>query len=167
MGHFWSTSYSQVYPALARLEDGGLVSHRAVEQRDRPDKKGYSITGEGLSALRGWVTATVGPRPVRDELVLRAYCAWVADAREAAALFREHEQLHGERMSEYEAKRAWMEREWGEELRRPDSPRFSSYAALRRGIGHEREYAEWCRWMADRLESVGDADDSDDAHPHG
>jgi DNA-binding PadR family transcriptional regulator len=165
VGYFWSTSYSQVYPALARLETGGLVHHRAVRQRDRPDKKVYSITTEGLGALREWVTAPVGPRPARDELVLRAYCAWVADARAAAALFREHERLHAQRLSEYEAKRVWMEREWGEELLRPDSPRFASYAALRRGMGHEREYAEWCRWVADRLEGVGDADDTGEARP--
>lgn len=164
VGFFWSTSYSQVYPALAQLEDEGLVSYRAVEQRDRPDKKVHSITPEGLDVLKAWVTAPIGSRPAREELVLRAYCAWVADPVEAAALFREHEQLHEERLSKYEGIQKWMEREWGDSLRRPDSPRFSSYAALRRGLGHEREYAEWCRWMADQLEGGGDVA-GDDAQP--
>ena len=45
-----------------------------------------------------------------------------------------------------------MEEEWGEGLSIPDSPRFASYAALHRGIAHERGYAEWCGWVVHRLE---------------
>ena len=105
------------------------------------------------------MTSPVGPRTTRDELVLRAHSAWVADPRETAALFRGHERLHQERLLEYEGKREWMEREWGEEVRRVDSPRFGSYAALRRGIIHERGYAEWCRWVADSLEQATGSED--------
>jgi len=149
---FWSTSHSQVYPELSRLEDAGLVTHRAVEQRDRPNKKIYSITEAGVEALKQWVTAPLGAWPARDELALRAYSVWVADPREAAALFREQERLHEERRLDYERKKVWMEGEWGEEVGRVDSPRFASYAALRRGIGYEREFADWCRWVAEQLE---------------
>ncbi len=39
IGPFWSTTHSQVYPALSKLEDGGLVVHQMVEQSGRPDKK--------------------------------------------------------------------------------------------------------------------------------
>jgi PadR family transcriptional regulator, regulatory protein AphA len=147
---FWSTTHSQVYPELSRLEDEGLVAHRLVEQSVRPDKKVYSITAEGQEALKEWVTSPVEPRTTRDELVLRAHNAWVADPREAAALFREHGRLHEERLSDYEEKREWMEREWGEDVRRANSPRFGSYAALLRGMIHERGYVEWCRWVGAR-----------------
>ena len=165
MGPFWSTTHSQVYPELSRLEEEGLAIHRTVEQRERPDKKVYSITGEGLEALKGWITSPVGARTTRDELVLRAHSAWVADPREAAALFREHERLHQERLSEYESKREWMEREWGEEVRRVDSPRFGSYAALKRGVIHERGYVEWCRWVADSLEQGTASEETAGAGP--
>lgn len=153
VGPFWSTSHSQVYPALARLEAAGLVTHQVVPQSDRPDKKVHAITAQGLAALTRWVTTPVAPRSARDELVLRAYCMWVADPVETAALFREHARLHEERLAAYERKGAAMEREWATDLDRIDSPRFASYAAVRRGIGHEREYAAWCRWVAVRLEA--------------
>ena len=152
VGPFWSTTHSQVYPELSRLEDEDLVDHRVVQQSGRPDKKVYSITTKGLETLKEWVTSPVEPREIRDELVLRAHNAWVADPREAAAFFREHGRLHEEQLSDYETKRRWMEREWGEDLRRVDSPRFGSYAALHRGIIYERGYVEWCRWIADSLE---------------
>jgi hypothetical protein len=44
-----------------------------------------------------------------------------------------------------------MEKEWGDDVLKTDSARFASYAALRRGIISERGYAEWCRWVADRV----------------
>ena len=152
VGNFWSARHSQIYPELARLEGEGLVSHVVVKQRDRPDKKVYEITASGLGALEEWVTAPVEPRETRDELVLKAYSVWLAYPKEAVALFREQQRLHEERLLDYEKMAAWMEEEWGEDLERPDSERFASYAALQRGILYERGYADWCLWLANRLE---------------
>src|SRR3712207_9157781 len=73
VGHFWEARHSQIYPELARLEEGGMVRHRVIEQQDRPDKKVYEITDRGLEALKAWVTEPPAPRPARDELVLKAY----------------------------------------------------------------------------------------------
>jgi hypothetical protein len=86
------------------------------------------------------------------ELVLKAYSLWLAEPSKAVALFRDEERRHEEQLLEYEKIKGWMEKEWGEDVLRTDSPRFASYAALQRGILNERGYAEWCRWVADRLE---------------
>jgi DNA-binding PadR family transcriptional regulator len=152
VGYFWEARHSQIYPELARLEELGLVSHHVVEQSDRPDKKVYEITPQGLRDLKGWVTEPPKPRAARDELVLKAYSVWLTEPKEALALIREEESRHVERLLEYERRADWMEREWGEETLRTDSPRFASYAALRRGIVYERGTVEWCRWVAERLE---------------
>jgi DNA-binding PadR family transcriptional regulator len=152
VGFFWQARHSQIYPELARLEEGGLVIHLVVEQQDRPDKKVYSITDAGLDALREWVTAPVKPPPRRDELVLKAYSVWLADPEKASTLFREQQRLHEEQLLRYEEIEAWMEEEWGEDLHSPNSPRFASYASLQRGIRYERGSAEWCGWLADQLE---------------
>ena len=37
VGYFWSARHSQIYPELARLEEGGYVTHSVVEQQERPD----------------------------------------------------------------------------------------------------------------------------------
>lgn len=153
VGNFWSAGHSQIYPELARLEAAGMVSHELVEQEGRPDKKVYEITPAGLEALKGWVVAPLEPRGARDELVLKAYSLWLAEPEEAIALFKEQERLHEERLRRYEEINAWMEREWGDDLGLPGSPRFASYAALRRGILNERGYVEWCGWVVDRLEA--------------
>jgi DNA-binding PadR family transcriptional regulator len=87
VGFFWEARRSQIYPELARLEERGLVTHRVVEQQDRPDKKVYEITASGLEALRGWVTEP--PAAPRDELALKAYSLWLAGPEKAVALFRD------------------------------------------------------------------------------
>jgi DNA-binding PadR family transcriptional regulator len=155
VGFFWEARHSQIYPELARLEERGLVTHRVVEQRDRPDKKVYEITPAGLDALKEWVTEPPAPRAARDELVLKAYSLWLAEPEGAISLFRDQERRHRDRLLDYERRKAWMEEEWAEDILRIDSPRFASYAALRRGILHERGFMEWCRWVADRLEEAG------------
>ena len=151
VGYFWEAHHSQIYPELARLEEDSLVTYRVVEQRERPDKKVYEITDAGIDALKRWVTEPPTPRAVRDELVLKAYSVWLAEPEEALALFRDEQRRHEERLLEYERIGAWMEEEWGEDVRRVGSPRFASYAALRRGILNERSYVEWCRWVAESL----------------
>ncbi len=156
VGFFWGAGHSQIYPELARLEEGGLVTHSVVEQRERPDKKVFEITEKGLEALKGWATEPPPRKPPKDELTLKAYSVWLADGPEAARLFSEEGSRHEEQLARYEEIRAWMEREWAEDLGRPDSPRFASYAALRRGILYERGNAEWCRWLAGAVEGKPD-----------
>ena len=156
VGFFWEARHSQVYPELARLEEGGLVTHQVVEQQERPNKKVYTITGSGLEALKEWLVEPPGSRPTRDELVLKAYSLWLADPKGALALFKEQERRHEERLLRYEEIGAWMEKEWGSDLKQTSSARFASYAALQRGIGQERGYVDWCHWVANRLEEATD-----------
>ena len=151
VGYFWSARHSQIYPELARLEDGGFVTHSVVEQRDRPDKKVYQITDSGLEALKDWVTEPPPEKPTRDELPLKAYSVWLADGEEVARVFRAEGLKHEEQLARYEEIRTWMEDEWREDLPSPSSPHFASYATLQRGIIHERGYAEWCRWLAEAV----------------
>ncbi len=160
VGFFWEARHSQIYPELSRLEERKLVTHSLIEQQDRPDKKVYTITDAGLRALQEWVTEEPGSRPIRDELVLKAYSLWLADPKEALGLFREQERQHEERLLGYEEIGAWMEKEWGRDLKRISSPHFASYAALQRGIRQERGYVDWCRWVANRLKESTGGDDT-------
>ena len=149
--------------SLARLEEGGYVTHSVVEQRERPDKKVYRITAEGLEALKEWVIRPPVPRSVRDELTLKAYSVWLADKEKAVRLFRE-EGLQARGAAR--ALRGAEDLDGGEHVAEDLSPRlapwFAAYATLRRGIGYEREYAEWCRWMADSVERRGPSGEAEE-----
>lgn len=152
VGYFWFAGHSQVYPELARLEASGLVRHQVVEQTDRPDKKVYALTTQGSAALITWLeNPTAVPRK-RDELVLKAYSLWRSDPAAAARMMREHAAVHAAHLAEFETRLGCLTNEAGPALWQADSKWFGVHAVLRRGIGYEREYCDWCEWMAACLE---------------
>jgi PadR family transcriptional regulator, regulatory protein AphA len=55
IGFFWQAQLSQIYPELARLEEQGCILHQVIAQEGRPQKKLYTITEAGRSALQAWV----------------------------------------------------------------------------------------------------------------
>lgn len=151
ISYFWHARHSQIYPELARLEELGYVTYKVIEQVERPHKKRYTITPAGYEELRDWLTKPTEIGPDRSEIVLKAYAIWIADPRKALELFRAHLRLHIERLEQYERDYALLERE------NPSltfaSPLFGNYATLRKGIGYEREYVDWCRWMIDQAQA--------------
>jgi DNA-binding PadR family transcriptional regulator len=150
ISYFWSAQRSHIYPELARLEARGLVTHERIEQKDRPDKKVYTITEAGREVVRHWVTRPPEQYASRDALVLKAYFLSMADPQEAIQLFREEERRHAEQLALYEARLDYAIAE-GHNTSLED-PWFGNFLALKRGVGYERDYAEWCRFVADEIE---------------
>lgn len=148
---FWHAQHSQIYPELAKLESSGLVKYKLVEQTERPDKKVYSLTATGKKRLEAWLTAPLEVPKVRDELVLKAYSLWLVDPKAALHMLRDHEQAHVERLAEYERRLELLRRKTGKHVSL-ESPWFGIQAVLMRGIGYEREYVVWCKWMMEQLE---------------
>lgn len=57
IAHFWPMSKSQVYAALAKLEEEQLVEGTAVVQDHAPDKRTYTLTTEGREVLDDWLAS--------------------------------------------------------------------------------------------------------------
>ena len=55
VGNFWRESYGQIYPTLRSLTEDGLVRRQTRQQRGRPGRHVYSITGKGRKELREWL----------------------------------------------------------------------------------------------------------------
>lgn len=72
VGHFWNVTRSQIYRELRTLSELGLAE--AGESGAR-DKTPYSITPEGRSAFREWLSASPGPDLVRMPFLLRLFFA--------------------------------------------------------------------------------------------
>jgi len=151
---FWGAKHSQIYPELRKLGRAGLISHKRVAQRDRPDKKVHRITATGRRLLAEWVTSPYEPPPVKDELMLRMYSLWLADPARAVALVRQELQRHRERLAQYRAFEAEIREHWTASLDDPRSPRFATCATLRRGLAYEKGYADWLAWLAGTLEGA-------------
>ena len=54
-GYFYQAHLSQIYPALKRLHEDGLVTFSEVAREGKPDLKLYRITDSGISVAREWL----------------------------------------------------------------------------------------------------------------
>ncbi len=73
IGHFWSESYGQIYPALRSLAAQGLARRRTERRAGRPDRQLYEITERGMEALRSWRAEPPRTSPARNELLLKLF----------------------------------------------------------------------------------------------
>ena len=68
---FWATTFAQVYPELAQLEEDGYLTHRDDPQGAR-QRRAYTLTPAGEEALLSWLREeTIKPMELRDEGLLR------------------------------------------------------------------------------------------------
>lgn len=77
LGAVWNLNFGQVYPALDKLADQGLLEIH-TEPRGGRDRKIYLIREEGRQELARWLAAEPDPvRVGREEVFLRlAVAAW-------------------------------------------------------------------------------------------
>ena len=59
--HVWRSSHQQTYRELVKLNKSGLVTFTTVQQKGKPDRKPYSITAAGHTAIE---TAVKNMTPV-------------------------------------------------------------------------------------------------------
>ena len=70
--YFIEASFGSIYPALARLEDEGLVQSRIEPQDGKPSRKVYAITEAGRTAFIRSLLEPVGEDVFRSPFLLFA-----------------------------------------------------------------------------------------------
>ena len=70
--YFVEASFGSIYPALAKLEEDGLVTSRTQQQKGKPAKKVYSITDAGREAFTEALAAPLGEDVLRSPFLLFA-----------------------------------------------------------------------------------------------
>jgi len=103
LGHFWSESYGQIYPTLARLEADGFVERQPGE---RPRSSVYGLTPSGRERLLVLLLAPDEPSPPRNGLLLRLFFGHVLGAEEVERLVRVHRERATDQLARLAAARA-------------------------------------------------------------
>jgi DNA-binding PadR family transcriptional regulator len=68
---FWATTFAQIYPELAQLEDAGYIAGRDDPRGARP-RRANALTPKGERALLSWLRrSSIPPMELRDEGLLR------------------------------------------------------------------------------------------------
>jgi DNA-binding PadR family transcriptional regulator len=151
LGFLWQARHGQIYPELARLVEEGLVDLERLDPRGGPPRRVHAITPAGRTELSRWVAKPPQPRSMNDELVVKAFALRKANVATAIGLLNDQIKLHEQRLAALEQRSAAIESRDGG-APDPGSSRFGEFAALRRGIGAERDYLAWCRWLRSQLD---------------
>ena len=154
----WPAQHPQIYPALASLEEQGLLR---VSEHGPRRRKTYAVTEDGLSEVQRWLRETVPDRVARNESLLRVFLLWLLESHEAVAFFDEEIEDHSERLAGFEETLADDERQRREHGTADGGIAFCSSLALEWGMRYEREYIEWATWARDRIADGADAWDDD------
>src|SRR5262245_9022229 len=142
---FWPISHTQIYPALAQLEQQGLVRYHIVDQQGvRPNKKVYELTEEGRTALRQWVESPTPLVVVRDEFYVKAYSLWLADPERMMEMFHEQAQHHKERLELYEGMLEGRRSNDSASAEKTDLFGLTDLL-FQYAIGYEQNYLDWCQ----------------------
>lgn len=100
--HFWSADQSQIYRTLSRLSEESLVEMTVVEQRDRPDRKLFSITDKGRKALRDWLAVPFQGGEARNPVLLKTFFSAKCTDEEVLVQFKDASRQIKAMLAEYE-----------------------------------------------------------------
>ena len=148
--NFWNAKLSQIYTALKSLEQEGLVHSSKQAQKERPDKRIYTITPEGRSNLQKWLvepSTEVSQR--KDTFLLKLFFAAQTDKESALALLRMQKNLHQRQVDFYRTDtRALIE---GILKQSPSLQRDGIFWEATRRFGEMYEET-YVRWLAETIE---------------
>jgi DNA-binding PadR family transcriptional regulator len=145
LGHFWSESFGQIYPTLARLTDDGLVARAPV---DGQTTAVYSITRRGLTRLKQLLNEPVQHRPQRDGTLLRVFFGRQLGTAGCHRLLDEAADAARQRLERFAEIRAELEAEDS-----PDAPYF--LMTLDFGERQARMIIEWAEASDKSLRRLG------------
>ncbi len=75
----WEVKPAQIYTTLSRLEEGGLVLQKGVEQEGGPEKRIYGLTIQGRAELETWFGTGVAGEHERDEFFVKLMLSLATD----------------------------------------------------------------------------------------
>ncbi|MFW6084671.1 MAG: PadR family transcriptional regulator [Gemmatimonadota bacterium] len=141
ISHFWSESYGQIYPTLARLEEDGLIEGRTEPGERGRDKRVYRITDAGREELEGWLREPAEPGNARYEHSLKLFFGYNADPATSLGHIRDLRERTKEALADYEESEARLREQAAAD---PDARAHHWLIVLRGGIRYSRMVLEWC-----------------------
>jgi len=88
---YWSGNNNQIYTALVRLHENGLVTREIEIQEDSPSRKIYSITAKGQTELKNWLRSEPEPPELKNTFLVQLAWADQLGSEELDMLLEKYE----------------------------------------------------------------------------
>lgn len=153
--NFRPAKTSQVYPTLAKLEEGGLVVSARVAQTAKPDKRVYSVTAAGRAHLSDWIGTEPEPPYVRDDFLTMVYSGWIKPPSEIVPMLHRRLRFLEESIAKLEQDLSNILSDHPDECENPTNWQFYRTALTRRRNLLLREDMIWTLSLIRRLDAAG------------
>lgn len=88
---YWTGNNNQIYKALIKMQEKGLVISKVIHQDSSPSKKIYTITGDGLNQLKEWVKSSPEAPEIKKTFLIQLAWSDMLSNGEINELFSKYE----------------------------------------------------------------------------
>ena len=141
IGFYWKTTHQQIYRELAKLETDKMVTSELVKQKDRPDKKIYTVTNEGRQFLIEWIALPSKPTPIKEDMLIKMYVGYLVPVNILIEELEDLKKIHEERLRLF----CDYEKRFFSDIKSLSKKGKYRYLNLRSGITFETGHIEWCK----------------------
>jgi PadR family transcriptional regulator AphA len=149
-GFSWKASHPQIYTELKKIADLGWAEFDRIEQDDKPAKKVYTLTPEGVKALIDWVNTPVEPAPIRDAFFIKIAAGALADPVSLREEVFSRKALVDEKLHYFKE----VEKIYYKHPEKLPPQHYFPYLALRAGILTFENYEIWFQEVIDYLDRL-------------
>ena len=148
---FWHAALSQIYPTLKAMQGAGWIEFEVEPQEGKPDKKIYSITETGRTALLDWLAEPMDELlPLKRPTLLKLFFSGTLDKETILDHFQRQLGLHRIQLAQYEQETAaYIE----QIIAATGLVREGVLWELTRQFGKEHERA-YIRWLEQAIETI-------------
>ncbi|NMO04851.1 PadR family transcriptional regulator [Gordonia sp. TBRC 11910] len=155
IAQFWVATPQQLYRELDRLESEGCIVARTVTQEKRPNKRLFSLTDVGRSALAEFTRTSPKQAAIRDDLLVQLQAIDAGDGASVRANVEERLRNSRSKLDEYRRTRVRIRRNRTEDEFLSSATHIGPYLTLLRGISFEEENIRWCERVLEVLDARG------------
>ncbi|MCK0473686.1 PadR family transcriptional regulator [Halalkalibacter sp. APA_J-10(15)] len=147
MIYFWSSTHSQIYTELRKMENDNLIEHELVIQGTLPNKKVYSLTDAGKKELIRWaIEEPLTLAKIKDEFLIKATIFPVLSVREINKLLDD--------VIEREESILSKTKHWKEHFNNQEEQDVGTMLTVEYGIRYSEMYLEWCKWAKQYINEI-------------
>lgn len=155
VSHFWNAELSQIYPTLKAMEHEGLVEMNVELQKDRPNRKVYSITEDGRRELLDWLAKPAEPDQIREALLIKVWFGSSLRKDQIISVLEKRAAELRERLAAYAAASGFV-REYTARTEMQSEALFWQLT-MDAGVKHSQAHLEWIEDTIRTLEKLSDA----------
>lgn len=147
LAHFWQEGYGQIYPNLRKLADNGLATVQTESQEGKPDKKIYTLTADGKSALKEWLKAPIQQLPKeKHEILLKLFFGGNVNIDDNLDHVKLYQERMRERLNIYQHLEDMLRKN-----RSDESDTAYHLITVRSGIFYTEAALQWCKETMETL----------------